>query len=254
MPFRRTDRGTLIAFEGIDGAGKTTQIALFEELLRSCGVPVVRSKEPTDGPWGQKIRRSAANGRMSPVEELNALIEDRREHVRALILPSLEAGSTVLLDRYFYSTIAYQGANAQQAAAISTAMIEEFPAPDAVVLIDVPPAVGVSRITDGRGESPNTFEGLDNLRAVREAFLRIANDHDNVLRIDGTRGIEDVRRAVAVALIEGPLKARLCAKEYGCDGWHCVHRETDSCRWASLYGKSASFSGGSPIPHRAAVT
>jgi dTMP kinase len=66
----------------------------------------VRSKEPTDGPWGQKIRQSAQTGRMSVEDELHAFTEDRKEHVRDLILPALTAGKAVVLDRYFYSTIA----------------------------------------------------------------------------------------------------------------------------------------------------
>ena len=104
----RTDRGLLIAFDGIDGASKTTQVALLADFLASKG-ETIRSKEPTDGKWGQIIRNAAANGRLPLEEELRVLIEDRKEHVRDLILPALSKGKAVILDRYFYSTIAYQG-------------------------------------------------------------------------------------------------------------------------------------------------
>ena len=106
---QRHDSGTLIAMEGIDGAGKTTQVDLLVEFLRSAGVRVVRSKEPTDGPWGKKIRHSAANGRMTLEQEIEAFVDDRKEHVQNVIAPALNDGQTVVLDRYFYSTIAYQG-------------------------------------------------------------------------------------------------------------------------------------------------
>src|SRR4051794_28178129 len=125
---------------------------------------VIRSKEPTDGPWGRKIRASAATGRMSLADELHAFTEDRKQHVREVILPALAAGKAVVLDRYFYSTIAYQGTRGADTAAVANRMREIAPVPDVTFLIDVPPAVGVDRITANRGESPNQFEQSDDLR------------------------------------------------------------------------------------------
>ena len=99
---KRDDGGILIAFEGIDGAGKTTQVDLVASFFERAGEAFVRSREPTDGPWGRKIKESAVNGRLSPAEELEAFTEDRKEHVRQLIAPALAAGKVILLDRYFY--------------------------------------------------------------------------------------------------------------------------------------------------------
>jgi len=92
-------KGILLAFEGVDGAGKTTQVKLLEEALKNAGENVVVSKEPTEGVWGQKIRKSASTGRLPLDEELEAFIEDRKEHIKKLIAPSIEQGKIVILDR-----------------------------------------------------------------------------------------------------------------------------------------------------------
>ncbi len=105
-----SERGILIAIEGIDGAGKTTQVKMLHRALKRAGISVIRSKEPTTGHWGSILRQSAFTGRLSPREELETFIKDRTEHVETLIGPHLSSGSVVILDRYFYSTIAYQGA------------------------------------------------------------------------------------------------------------------------------------------------
>jgi dTMP kinase len=201
----RTDAGTLIAFEGIDGAGKTTQARLLAEHLRSAGETVVSSKEPTDGPWGRKIRASATAGRLPPADELLAFTEDRKEHVRDLILPALKRGETVILDRYLYSTIAYQGSNGFDPDALVAEMLAAFPIPDVVILIDVPPVVGLARIRDGRGETPNAFEQLSHLEAIRRLFLVLAAKHGNVRVFDGTRDVAAVHRAIVQYLLNGPL-------------------------------------------------
>src|SRR4051794_11632799 len=144
---KRSDQGCLIAVEGIDGAGKTTQVEMLARFFSAVGESVLKSKEPTDGVWGQKIRLSAAKGRMSLDEELNAFVEDRKEHLRDTIRPALAAGKTVILDRYFYSTIAYQGARSGDTATLATKVAEGVPEADAVVLLDVTPELGLARIT-----------------------------------------------------------------------------------------------------------
>jgi dTMP kinase len=198
----RTDAGTVIVFEGIDGAGKSQLVAYLAGYLRKAGVTVTVSREPTHGPWGKMLRDSAATGRLSVNEELRLLTEDRREHVRDVILPALSRRETVILDRYFYSTIAYQGSRGGEVDAIAAAMTGEFPIPDVVFLIDVPAEVGLDRISQGRGETPNQFEQLDSLRAARDVFLNLAARHTNILTVDGTQPVEEVR-ATIVKLLGG---------------------------------------------------
>jgi dTMP kinase len=231
----RTDKSTLIAVEGIDGAGKTTQLARLVEFFQACGEPVVQSKEPTDGPWGVKIRKSASNGRMSLAEELQAFAEDRKEHISKTIQPALTQGKTVILDRYFYSTIAYQGSHSDNPDDIAAQMFDLALIPDVVILIDVPAEVGVSRIKNGRDEKPNAFEKMKTLRAARDVFLGLAKKHKNIFLVDGTRDVEGVRRAILEHLIYGVLKKRFCAKEYGCDQPElCSYRAAGTCRWARM--------------------
>jgi len=231
----RTDDGLLIAFEGIDGAGKTTQIELLAGHLRRAGLTVATSHEPTTGPWGRKIRTSATRGRLSPANELHALTEDRKEHVRDLIGPSLAAGSVVLLDRYFYSTIAYQGLQSGDTERIAQDMFRIAPTPDAVVLLDVPAELGQARIRDGRHETPNEFEQLGNLRRVRDAFLALGRKYENVSVVDGSNSIDAVRQCIAKLLLAGPLKTKYCSKSYGCDDpVYCSYRANGSCRWVTL--------------------
>ena len=101
--------GLLIVFDGIDGVGKTTQSALTAQLFGERGIRCAYSKEPTSGPWGTKLRESAKAGRLSPEDELDYFLKDRQEHVQNTIRPTLDAGGVVVLDRYYFSTAAYQG-------------------------------------------------------------------------------------------------------------------------------------------------
>ncbi len=238
----RDDPGLLIAFEGIDGAGKTTQTAMLVEFLVSVGEIVVNSKEPTNGPWGKVIRESATTGRLPLSDELEHFIEDRKEHVRDLILPALRSGKTVILDRYFYSTIAYQGARGNHVEDLTRQMLEIAPEPDVVLLLDVPPEVGLSRISEGRGETPNMFENVQSLRESRRIFRLLASSMENIILIDACQNVAAVRKELLNQLLEGILKRKYCAKAYGCDEpFACSYRSTGTCRWAKMRGKAAEL-------------
>ena len=192
-----TSPGTFLVFDGIDGAGKTTQVAIFAENLTRHGAEVVTSKEPTDGPWGQKIRASAQTGRMSLDDELEAFIQDRREHVREVIEPALARGATVILDRYLYSTIAYQGSRGGDVEAVREAMAE-FPEPDLAVILDVDPELGRSRVS-ARDGAPNHFEDHEQLAKARAIFQSL--EGPNIVHVDGSASIEDVTQAIFRRLV-----------------------------------------------------
>ena len=102
--------GFLVVIEGIDGAGKSTQARVLGEQLTARGHRVVLTREPTMGKWGKLLRESAETGRLSIEEEVEMFLKDRREHVEELILPRLREGCVVIVDRYYFSTAAYQGA------------------------------------------------------------------------------------------------------------------------------------------------
>lgn len=180
--------GLLIAVDGIDGAGKTTLAQKLAARLRARHMAVTVSKEPTSGPWGAQLRASAAQGRLSPEEELRLLLLDRRQHVEEVIRPALDRGDVVILDRYYPSTAAYQGSRGIPVEAIL--LQNTFaPAPDITLVLDVKPDVGLARIR-ARGDKPNHFETEDNLTRCREIFLSMPLPSRAV--VDASAGPDEV--------------------------------------------------------------
>ena len=133
-------RGRLVAFEGLDGSGKSTQLERQAARLRAAGHDVVATREPTPGPNGRRIRELAAAGERAPApDELALFVADRREHVAEVIAPALARGALVLTDRYFLSTVAYQGARGLDPERLLRESEAEFPLPDLALLFDLDP-------------------------------------------------------------------------------------------------------------------
>ncbi len=189
-------QGLFLVFEGIDGSGKSTQAQLLYETLVKKGIKALLTKEPTDGPFGKKLRQLAQKGRdeITLQEEYDLFMQDRAEHVEKELLPQLDQGTVVVCDRYFYSTMAYQGALGMDPEAIYNENTHRFPTPDKVLCITVSPTTGRSRITSGRKETPNLFEKEAYLTKVDALFD--AMPYDEIVRIDGTRDIQVVQQAV----------------------------------------------------------
>ena len=165
-----SQRGLLVVVEGIDGTGKSTLIRGLADFCAANGLPVVASREPTNGPYGKQLRESAADARLTLPEELELFLKDRAEHVDTVIAPALAAGKIVLLDRYYLSTAAYQGARGADPETILE-MNERFaPAPNLVLLLDLDPALGGMRIANRSGR-PDSFEDATYQREVRRLFL-----------------------------------------------------------------------------------
>lgn len=167
--------GLFIVIEGIDGTGKSTQAKRLGEWFTSQGREVVLSREPTAGPWGQKVRESAATGRLSPEDELQYFLNDRLQHVEELIKPSLAAGKVVILDRYYFSTMAYQGARGFDPNEIRRKNELFAPVPDLLLIMDLDVDTALTRI-GARGDTANEFEQRDNLTRCREIFLSLQNE------------------------------------------------------------------------------
>lgn len=230
--------GILIAVEGIDGAGKTTQVELLSIALRAAGLDVLTSKEPTNGAWGRKIRESAATGRMPVEEELQAFIADRTEHIETLVGPALARGATVILDRYYFSSIAYQGVRGSDPEMIRSEMEARFPIPDLTVILEIDSDLSQFRISKSRGETPNHFEQQAALEKSHGIFSSLSGP--GIVRIDGSAQQESVLQALLAAFVDGPLKAKRCAKSYGCDDpFHCTASLTNRCEWITLRRKLA---------------
>lgn len=195
--------GLFIVLEGIDGTGKSTQAKRLGEWLAALGREAVLSREPTAGPWGQKVRESAATGRLAPEDELQYFLNDRRQHVEELIAPSLAAGKVVILDRYYFSTMAYQGARGFDPAEIRRQNEEFAPVPDLLLIMDLDVDSALERI-GARGDTANEFEKRENLEHCREIFLSLKGE--GFVRVIDTRGTLDevaarVREAVGRHLV-----------------------------------------------------
>jgi dTMP kinase len=184
--------GLLIVLEGIDGTGKSTQAKRLGEWFASQGREVVLSREPTSGPWGARLRESAATGRLSPEDELEYFLNDRRQHVEELIAPSLAAGKVVILDRYYFSTMAYQGARGFDPAEIRRRNEAFAPVPDLLLVMDLDVDTSLARI-GARGDVANEFEKRENLERCREIFLSL-RDESFVQVIDSSGSLDEVTR------------------------------------------------------------
>lgn len=192
--------GVLVAFEGIDGSGKTTQARALAASLAGDGVDVVRTREPTDGPWGSRIRRCAAAGlRLSAHEELFAFVEDRREHVRDVVAPGLRRGAVVVVDRYYFSSVAYQGARGLDPDAIRRQNESFAPRPYVLVILRADPAAALARVA-ARGAA-DAFEREDELRRAAAVYDDVRDPAP--LRLDAARDAAElaaeIRRTVDAA-------------------------------------------------------
>jgi dTMP kinase len=181
--------GFLIAIEGIDGAGKTTLAHHVQEKLQARHFAVLRTREPTSGHWGQMLRDSALTGRLSLEEELEAFINDRREHVDKVIIPELEAGKVVIVDRYYFSTMAYQGARGIDPDEIRRRNEVFAPEPDLLVILDLEPKTGLERIRT-RGDRATHFEKTRTLARAREIFRAIQKPY--LYRVDASQPVETI--------------------------------------------------------------
>jgi dTMP kinase len=214
----RLNHGVLIAFEGIDGSGKTTQTQKLEALGHWLNLEVVRTKEPTNGQWGSIIRNSKFSARLSPDEELDCFLKDRAEHVTNLIRPALDRGALVIVDRYYYSTVAYQGARGIPAAQLLAKNRAFAPIPDRVFLMDIEPKVGLGRVHT-RGEGVDLFESVDQLTKAREIFLSLKDAH--IVRFDAQKSEQLLQAEIAAELLAGPCAtfvAKVDVRELSADG------------------------------------
>lgn len=177
--------GFLIAVEGIDGAGKTSLAALLAQWCGERGLACVLSKEPTSLKWGQELRASAKAGRLTLERELELFELDRRQHVANTIAPALESGSIVILDRYYWSTAAYQGARGADPAQIMATNESFAPQADLVIILDSEVDVGLHRIR-ARGDKPNEFESKPALQKSRDIFRQISDNHPAAFVIDSS--------------------------------------------------------------------
>lgn len=182
------NKGVLIVIEGIDGAGKSTQAKILKERLEKNGYDVILLKEPTSSKWGKEIKEISKKAKsIDPKKELELFLKDRKINVKKNILPALQKNKIVILDRYYISTIAYQGARGLDKKSIKEKNESFAPKPDLLFILDIDPLESLNRL---KREKEILFENENFLREVRKNFLEIKIK--NTYIIDARLSIEEI--------------------------------------------------------------
>jgi dTMP kinase len=200
-------RGLFLAFEGVEGSGKTTQVRLLAEHLRARGLDVVTAREPGSTPLGERVRETVLMDVSLAVparSELFLMLAARAAFVDQVVRPAVERGAVVIADRFELSTLAYQGAGrgleldrVRECNRFATAGL----APDATLLLDLDPEEGARR-QRAEGKDPDRLEREDpgfHLRVAR-GYRELADRVQGVLTVDAVGSPEQVHGRVLAAL------------------------------------------------------
>ena len=201
-------RGKFITFEGGEGAGKTTQAERLANALESAGIETLRTREPGGTFGAESIRDLVLEGtsdRWSGMTELLLMYAARLDHVDKLIEPALSRGVWVISDRFADSSLAYQGyargLGPEKVLAVHDAVMGGFE-PDLTILFDMDPVLAQKRV-ETRGGNLTRFdaEGLDFHKALRTAFLQIAEDNaDRIVTVDADGSRDNVHNRILFTL------------------------------------------------------
>lgn len=184
----------VIAFEGIDGCGKSTQVKILTEKLKREGLKVYNTFEPTDSPIGSLIRNVFRRRIEAENRTIAGLfVADRLDHLLNKtdgLLKKLEEGYTIIIDRYYLSSYAYQGAHVPMNWVIEANRLSaELMPPDIHIYIDISPELSMERIAAGRN-STELYETHENLKLVRSKYqeaIELIRDKENVFITRGDR-------------------------------------------------------------------
>lgn len=201
-------RGAFVTFEGIEGAGKSTQIGLLCDFLRLSSIEHVRTAEPGGTAIGEEVRKillSVEHAGMTPVAELLLYAAARAQHVGEVIAPALNRGLVVVCDRFSDSTMAYQGFGRE----LNRALIEEIDristgglTPDLTILLDVGVESGLARNRAANKRDRLELEAVVFHERVRDGYHRIMREQPGrVKMVDGAMSIEGVSEEVKKAFM-----------------------------------------------------
>jgi dTMP kinase len=193
-------RGRFITLEGIDGAGKSTQVEQVAQILRAHGAELTVTREPGGTALGEQLRQLVLHQAMTPRTETLLVFAARAQHIEAVIEPALGAGRWVLCDRFTDATFAYQGGgrgvDESEIAALEH-WVQRGLQPDLTLLFDVPPEVAAKRLAGSRTGDRFEQEQTQFFKRVRDAYVARAQRYaDRFIVIDGTQSTDAVTRLV----------------------------------------------------------
>ena len=205
-------QGVFIAFEGGEGTGKSTQSKLLAQWLEQEGETVLLSREPGGTDLGKELRQillGHETGEINPRAEAMLYAADRAHHVGSVIRPALARGEVVITDRYFDSSIAYQGAGRvlipSEVARINRWATETL-YPTLTILIDLPATIGIGRL---KSRDRLEAEPIEFHERVRQEFLQLAMlDPERYLIVDGTQNVQEIHEAIIAKVAELPALKR----------------------------------------------
>jgi dTMP kinase len=192
-----------VSFEGIDGSGKSSQAALLVERLRGSGTEVVASHEPGGTALGERVRELLLGANdVAPWAEVTLFAAARAQLVSEVVVPALERGAWVVVDRFLDSSLAYQGGGrglgVDAVLELNRAAIGDV-LPDRTFLLQVPVENALSRIGEGRLDRIEA-EGAEFLETVAREFERLAERFDRIQTIDGMRPEDEIAEEIAGSL------------------------------------------------------
>jgi len=204
--------GKFITFEGGEGGGKSTQLALLAKALEDAGVDVLTTREPGGTPGAEEIRDLLVRGttdRWPPLAEVLLHFAARVDHVEKSILPALESGAWVLCDRFTDSTLAYQGGGhglgMERIQALKADILGDF-APDLTLILDIPVEEGLARAFGRAGAEDRPEDRYERMdlgfhTRIRGTFLSLAAaEPDRCVVIDASGSVDDVQREICAAV------------------------------------------------------
>jgi dTMP kinase len=202
-------KGTFITFEGVEGAGKTTNISFIAEKIEQAGHKILHTREPGGTKTGEAIREILISNDLPEMHhdtELLLMFAARAEHLQRKILPALEEGTWVLCDRFTDATYAYQGAGRgidfQHIASLENLVQGEL-RPDYTFLFDLEANIGLSRAKN-RGEA-DRFEQqhIDFFNKVRNQYLKMSDENPHRYRvIEAQHDLETVQKQISAMITE----------------------------------------------------
>ena len=187
-------------FDGVDGAGKSTQLERFSDWLTKSGHEVVVCKDPGSTPLGERLRELLLNSKDLPIHmrtEMMMFTTARTQLVEQVIRPAIESGKVGVLDRYVFSTVVYQGYAGEldpQAIWDVNQFATDGMMPDATFLLDIPVEVAMQRLGDNLDRMESRGEAY--FMKVRDGFLAIAKEHPTVHVIDANRDIDTIESSI----------------------------------------------------------